>query len=100
MGVGWRHCSISTGRSFIRMLSQALWYLDPHHTKFQGQGMHIPDRFCSFTRYNDFKWKREKEPHLSAEGLHQHIEQFSIILMQPWLSAKRFDVICGDVEQL
>ena len=38
MGVGWRHYSISTVSSFIRKLSQALWYLDPHHTKFQGQG--------------------------------------------------------------
>ena len=62
--------------------------------------MHIPNGFSSYTGYKDFKWKREKEAHLSAEGLHQHIEQLSIILMQPWLSAKRFDVIPGDVENL
>ncbi len=37
---------------------------------------------------------------MSAEGLHQHIEQLSIILMQPWLSAKWFDVIRGDVGNL
>ena len=62
--------------------------------------MHIPDCFSSYTRYNDFKRKREEEPHLSVMGLHQHIEQLSIILMQPWLSAKKFDVIRGDVENL
>ena len=62
--------------------------------------MHILDRFSSYTGYNDFKRKIEKEAHLSAVGLHQHIEQLSIILMEPWLSAKRFDVIRGDVENL
>ena len=41
--------------------------------------MHIPDHFSSYTGYKDFKRKREKEAHLSAEGLHQHIEQLSII---------------------
>ena len=60
----------------------------------------MEDRFSSCTGYNDFKQRREKEPHLSAECLHQHIEQLSIILIQPWLSAKKFDVICGDVENL
>ena len=47
--------------------------------------------------YND---KKEKEPQLSSDGLQQHIERLSGILMQPWMSGKRFEVIRGDVEKL
>ena len=62
--------------------------------------LHIPDRFSKFTGYNDYRKKKMKEPRLSAESLHLHIEQLSTILMQPWLSAKKFFVIRTDVEKL
>ena len=57
--------------------------------KLQGQGICLPDRVSSYSGNNDFKWK--KEPCLSAESL--------LNTLQPWLSAKRFDVICGNIEK-
>ena len=50
--------------------------------------------------YNDFKRKKEKEPRLSREGLEQHIQQLSTILMQPWMSSKQFEAIRKDVDKL
>ena len=100
MGVGWRPCSVTIGANFVRKLSQALWYLDPHHKKINSRGFHMPDQCSKFTGYNDYKKKKMKEPRLSAESLHLHIEQLSTILMQPWLSAKKFCVLHNDVEKL
>ena len=91
---------MDTGVNFIGKLAQTLWYLDPHHDKFANRGIHLPDRFSAYKGYNDYKKKKEKEPRLSADGLQQHIEQLSGILMQPWISSKRFDVIRADVGEL
>ena len=88
---------MNTGVNFISKLAQTLWYLDPHHEKFVNRGIHLPDQFAVYKGYNDFK---KKEPRLSADGLQQHIEQLSDILMQPGISSKRFDVIRADVEEL
>ena len=86
--------------NFVSMLSQVLWYLDPHHEKFASRGIHLPDRFSAYRGYNDFKKKKEKEPRLLADGLQHHLDQLSGVLMQPWMSGKRFEVIRGDVEKL
>ena len=74
--------------------------MDPHHEKFSNWGIHLPDRFAVYKGYNDLKKKKEKEPRFSSDGLQQRIEQLSGILMQPWISSKRFEVIRADVEKL
>ena len=91
---------MQTGSNFIHKLTQALWYIDPHHNKFAERGIHLPDCFSVYQGYNDYKKKKEKEPRLSKEGLEQHIQQLSHLLMQPWMSSKRFEVIYKDVEKL
>ena len=73
MGVGWSTCNKQTGSNFIHKLTQALWYIDPHHSKFVERGIHLPDCFSTYKGYNDFKRKKEKEPRLSREGL-EHIK--------------------------
>ena len=45
MGVGWSPCSKQTGSNFVHKLTQALWYIDPHHSKFVEHGIHLPDCF-------------------------------------------------------
>ena len=79
MGVGWSPCSKQTGSNFVHKLTQALWYIDSHHSKFVERGIHLPDCFSMYKGYNDFKRKKEKEPRLSREGLEQHIQQLSTI---------------------
>ena len=75
-------------------------YIDPHHSKFVERGIYLPDCFSMYKGYNDFKRKKEKEPRLSREGLEQYIQQLSTILMQPWMSSKRFEMIRKDVDKL
>jgi len=100
MGIGWSPCSIGTGIGFFKKLAQALWYLDPHHSKFCDRGIHVPDLFSMYKGYNDFKRKKEKEPRLSVDGLKLHIEQLSDVLIQPWMSNKRFDTVRHSIENL
>ena len=102
MNVGWRPDSVNTaGITFLRKLSKCLWYLDPHHYKLRNQGIHIPERFCCFTGYNDYKKKKkQKPPRISSEEIHFHIQELSSILMQPWFTVKRFELLRNDIESL
>ena len=69
MNVGWRQDIIqSTGVSFVRKLTRALWYLDPHHSKLNDRS------FTQFQGYNDFRRRKEKELRLSVSGLDEHIK--------------------------
>ena len=65
MGAGWSPCSKQTGGSFVYKLTQALWYIDPHHSKFAQCGIHLPECFSIYQGYNDFK---RKEPRLSKDA--------------------------------
>ena len=100
MGIGWRPCSRATGVTFFQKLSQALWYLDPHHSKFADRGISIPHLFSTYRGYNDFKRKKEKEPRLSTDGLNHHIEQLNNLLLQPWMSGTRVEVLRSDIDKL
>ena len=101
MKVGWRRDSVeSTGVTFIRKLTRVLWYLDTHHAKFSTRSIKLPDNFSRFQGYNDFRRKREKEPHLSVPELEEHIKSLSESLMQPWFASKVFDPLRSDIEIL
>ena len=100
MGIGWRPCSKDTGANLISKLAHTLWCLDSHHDKFSQRGIHILERFMIYKGHNDCKKKKEKEPRLSNDGLQQHIEQLNSMLMQPWMSSKRFYLIRTDIEHL
>ena len=54
MKVGWTSNDFSTGKSFIKALSSALWYLDPHHDTLHERGVSLPVPFDNYCGYNDF----------------------------------------------
>ena len=47
---------------------------------FAIRGLHLPDQFATYEGYSDSKKKRSLD---FADGLQQHVEQLSGILMQP-----------------
>ena len=51
----WPRQSLSTGQSFTKALSSALWYLDPHHHTLHERGITLPDKFQKFCGYNEEK---------------------------------------------
>ena len=73
MGVGWQHCSISqevvSSISFLKHFGS--WILNIGNFKVKVCICHI---FFLVTLDIRISNGREKEIHLSAEGLHQHVE--------------------------
>ena len=100
MNVGWHIDSVSIDEMFVQKLTKALWYLDPHHSKFESRHIHIPDVFKKFSGYNDYKHKKEKAPPISADELDHHIQQLANLLLQPWMSNDMFLTLKSETENL
>jgi len=46
---GWTHDAVDTcGERCIRSLTQALWYVDPHHQQFRDRSIKLPEVFTNF----------------------------------------------------
>ena len=101
MKVGWRRDSVaSVGESLTQKLTRALWYIDPHHDKFVARGIQLPPHLGTLEGYNDYKRKKERVPQLSAVQLNEHVQELSALLMQPWFTIKRFELLRQEVEGL
>ena len=97
MKVGWRRDSVaSVGESLTQKLTRALWYIDPHHDKFVARGIQLPPHLGTLEGYSDYKQKKERVPQLSAVQLNK----LSALLMQPWFTIKRFELLRQKVEDL
>lgn len=90
---------MSVGELFVQKLTRALWYIDPHHSKFASRNIHLPPQLGSFEGY-DYKHKKEKEPQLSVSGISHHVQELSNLLMQPWFHHRRFELLRKEVEML
>ena len=84
----------------MQKLPRALWYIDPHHSKFASRSIHLPPQLGSLEGYNDYKRKKEKEPQLSVSGIDHHAQELSGALMQPWFYQKRYATLRNEVERL
>ena len=84
MTARWTRDSLSTGQSFTKALSSALWYLDTHHDTLHERGVCLPAPFDTLHGYNDYRRKKEKKPRLSQEALNEHVQALSGLLSQPW----------------
>lgn len=101
MNVGWPRDNVaSVGESLTQKLTRALWYIDVHHEKFAARSILLPSRIGALQGYNDYKRKKEKAPRLSAVQLNNHVQELSGVLMQPWFSSKRFEILRQEVEVL
>ena len=84
MGAGWSPCSKQTG-TWCEFCTQVnTKYIYPHHSKFPQCGIHFT-RVLLYTVTSNVR-RKKKEPRLSKDGLEQHIQQLSDILMQARMS--------------
>ena len=84
MGAGWSPCSKQTG-TWCEFCTQVnTKYIYPHHSKFAQCGIHFT-RVLLYTVTSNVR-RKKKEPRLSKDGLEQHIQQLSDILMQARMS--------------
>ena len=101
INVGWSPDVVkTTGEKFVKLLSDALWALDPHHNSFADRSIAIPSHFDEFSGYNDWQRKKQKRPQLTQATLQRHVSKMSDFLMQPWFCLSRFEVLRSLVEKL
>ena len=83
--IGWMPDTVETvGKNRVKVLSKALWHLDPHHGRFRDHSLALPACFEKFQGYNDWKRKKERCPQLCQAELDRHIQALSTVLSQPW----------------
>lgn len=99
--VGWsRDCVETTGKRFVSILRDALWFMDGQHSKFLERGLVLPVHLSQFDGYNDWKAKKLKQPQLSQDKLTYHINTLSDTLLSPWILRQSFKPVFEDVEKL
>ena len=69
MTARWTRDSLSTGQSFTKALSSALWYLDTHHDTLHERGVCLPapfdtkEHYCPFTQlYGSLPNEKDRPP--------------------------------------
>lgn len=61
-GVGFRRQQVgTTGKLVTEVLTNAVWYIDPHRPKFESRGISYKG-FDRFSGYNDPKRQKQKIP--------------------------------------
>lgn len=99
--IGWSPDTVETvGKKCVKVLCGALWYLDPHHSRFRDRSIAIPTSFEKFHGYNDWKKKKEKCPQLSQAELDRHVQAISTLLSQPWSHKPHFKPLQSKLVQL
>ena len=92
--IGWMPDTVETvGKNCVKVLSKALWYLDPHHGQFRDRSLALPACFEKFQGYNDWKRKKERCPQLCQAELDRHIQALSTVLSQPWSHKPNFKTL-------
>ena len=101
MNVGWSPDLVTTvGERCVKVLTSALWYIDPCHKQFHDRSISLPPIVDRFEGYNDWKAKKIKKPQLSMEGLNLHLEQLTSLLNQPWLFSPSFKQLRETIDAL
>ena len=83
-----------------KALSNALWYLDPHHATLHERGIGLPIPFQKFSGYSDYKRRKKKTPRMSQSGLDQHVQTLCKFLLQPWFCHSKYYILRSHTETL
>ena len=85
-GIGWNHHQVeSHGAVFVCLLTDVLWYLDPHRATLKGRYCSIPELFVQFTGYSNPGQHGHKAPQLAAATLQSLSKQLDQVCVQLWL---------------
>ena len=64
--LGWSKSIVdTTGISFIKCLTSALWHTTCHHDSFKERSIDIPLIFQKYQNYDDYVSKRKSKPQMS-----------------------------------
>lgn len=99
-GYGWTQSSRDTADFVVKILRNSLWYTDPAHEKFKESGCPIPNCFCTFHGYNEFKKLHHRIPQITSERLYELSMDLTKALSFPSMSFSRNKQLSSDMESL
>uniref|UniRef100_U9T4T2 Uncharacterized protein n=1 Tax=Rhizophagus irregularis (strain DAOM 181602 / DAOM 197198 / MUCL 43194) TaxID=747089 RepID=U9T4T2_RHIID len=103
--VGWKSGTHSTlGKSFVERLTAALWYIDPHCTKFTERSLSLGEFFDGLNQYrhdqhyNLFYFTgRHAKYNLMRDKLEQLASSLELSAVQPWATNEQWCNITEEV---
>ena len=89
LGIDWVVSVINTtGKNFVKSLTDLIWHITLHHDKFSSRAAHLPEfvtkRFSGCNNYLE-KHQAKSAFQLSEKKLRKHISELSNCLSQPWM---------------
>lgn len=85
--ISWSSSVVSTtGKKFLKSLTDLLWHITCHHDKFSERAAPLPSFVVEkFANYNCFTDKHQPKPKLEATKLRKYISDIVTFLTQPWM---------------
>ncbi|CAB5361745.1 unnamed protein product [Rhizophagus irregularis] len=97
----------TSGTKFVSRLSNLIWYIDPHRSKFTSRSCHLPKfvddlpEYKAKSSYNQYYINsHHKKTEIQAQTLQRHVEAMENSLVQPWASDKKWEQFISEVIQL
>ncbi|PKK44019.1 hypothetical protein RhiirC2_804157, partial [Rhizophagus irregularis] len=97
----------TSGVQFVSRLSNLIWYIDPHRSKFIQRSYHFPKfieelpEYKASSSYNQYyNNSHHKKIEIQAKTLKRHVEALENSLIQPWASDKKWEQFIDEVIQL
>ncbi|CAG8582105.1 15847_t:CDS:10, partial [Gigaspora rosea] len=90
--VGWKNAIHNTiGKSFIERLTAALWYIDPHRSKFIARSLSLGELFNNLNQYQKdqhynffYDTGKHAKTNLKRDKLEQLASSLELSVVQPW----------------
>ncbi|PKC58120.1 hypothetical protein RhiirA1_541255, partial [Rhizophagus irregularis] len=105
--LGWfGNTHTTSGIQFVSRLSNLIWYIDPHRSKFIQRSYHFPKfieelpEYKASSSYNQYyNNSHHKKIEIQAKTLKRHVEALENSLIQPWASDKKWEQFIDEVIQ-
>ena len=106
--LGWLNDShLTIGHSFIRRVTDLVWYLDPHLDKLEKRGLKLPKIiaklpvYASESHYNLYHdTMKHKKIEISREKLESFIKALILSIQQPWTRLLHWEEVIKDIHDL
>lgn len=98
---------VTSGAKFVSRLSDLIWYIDPHRSKFTQRSCHLPKfiddlpEYRAKSSYNQYYINsHHKKTEIQAQALERYVKAVEDSLVQPWASDEKWEQFIGEVIQL
>ena len=100
-GLGWSPDSVeTTGKKFVDVMADVLWYLDGHEKTLMDRGIAVPSLYAGLSGYNRPESHGHKRIPMETTKVRTLSQNLFRISEEPWLSRKMWSSINGTVKDL